>query len=169
MGCGQSIPQAGTAVPQQTKNAEPQQNKTAEDTAAAIQQNKTAEPQQNKAAAAQQDPAAAAQQDTSTILAELDAIVAEHAVVVFSKSWCHYCSELILLLQDQRVRDIKVIELDHRRDEKDFMEALKQRTAEPTVPQVFPQLCAVWCCGSVSCTAEGVDFVADVHQSFLYR
>ena len=146
MGCGQSITQAGTAEPQQKTNgnAELQQNKTAEDTAAATQQNKTAEPQQNEAAAAaQQDPAAAKQQDTSTILAELDAIVAEHAVVVFSKSWCHYCSELILLLQDQRVRDIKVIELDHRRDEKDFMEALKQRTAEPTVPQVFTELCAV--------------------------
>jgi len=71
---------------------------------------------------------------------QIDQLVAEHQMLVFSKSWCPYCRETIMLFQDRNVANIKVVEVDYlgsENNQKIFMKALKERTGEHRVPQVF--------------------------------
>lgn len=62
-------------------------------------------------------------------------------VVVVSKSWCPFCAIAIQVLQDARIPDIKVVEVDHLglslADQNEYMQALKQTTGEHRVPQLF--------------------------------
>lgn len=75
------------------------------------------------------------------LLEDASKAIAEHKVVVISKSWCPYCRVAIQLLQDARIPDIKVIEVDHLglslEDQSAWMMAIKERTGEHRVPQLF--------------------------------
>merc|ERR1719335_1242247 len=68
---------------------------------------------------------------------EINATVKKNKVVIFSKSWCPFCSEAAMIFQSMGVVDLKVVEADHRSDENDFMSALKEVTGQKAVPQVF--------------------------------
>jgi len=71
------------------------------------------------------------------VLAEIEQTVKSNKVVVFSKSWCPFCSETNVLLQSMGVSDLKVVEADHRSDEAKFMQTLKGYTSQGAVPQIF--------------------------------
>ena len=66
---------------------------------------------------------------------QIDQLVAEHQMLVFSKSWCPYCREAIMLFQDRNVANIKVIEVDYvgnETDQKIFMKAPSNHCPVPT-------------------------------------
>ncbi|OLP77509.1 Glutaredoxin-C6 [Symbiodinium microadriaticum] len=69
--------------------------------------------------------------------AEIEEIVGSHKVVVIAKSWCPFCTKVNVAFQSLGVSDLKVVEADHRPDELDFMEAVKEITEKKSVPQVF--------------------------------
>lgn len=61
---------------------------------------------------------------------------ADNAVMVYSKSYCPYCSQVKGLFQQLNV-PAKVVELDQIADGEDVHEALKELIGKSTVPQVF--------------------------------
>jgi len=81
--------------------------------------------------------------------ADAMAVVSEHDIVVFSKSWCPYCRTAISTLQDARIPNVKVVEVDNLgyslADEANYMQALKSHlplpggegTGEHRVPQLI--------------------------------
>lgn len=72
-----------------------------------------------------------------TIRKEIEGIVAKNKVVLFTKSWCHFCADATVMLQSTGTRDLMVVEADHRADETKFMDTLKSITGQKAVPQVF--------------------------------
>jgi len=71
------------------------------------------------------------------IKAEIEETVKSNKVVVFSKSWCPFCTETTVMLQNMGVANVKVVEADHRNDEAKFMQTLKAYTSQGAVPQIF--------------------------------
>ncbi|XP_060561493.1 uncharacterized protein LOC132721241 [Ruditapes philippinarum] len=62
--------------------------------------------------------------------------IQSNCVVIFSKSWCSYCSASKQLCQKLGV-DARVIELDKRQDGGDIQNLLGAMTGASTVPRVF--------------------------------
>jgi len=70
----------------------------------------------------------------------VDTAVSENTVAIFSKTWCPYCRRAKTLLQSTpeiKGEDIKIIELDERKDGDAIQEYLKEKTGQRTVPNVF--------------------------------
>jgi len=67
--------------------------------------------------------------------------VADHEVVIISKSWCPFCRIMIQLILDMRIPNVKIIEVDQLglslEQEKEFMQNVKAKTNEHRVPQLF--------------------------------
>lgn len=61
---------------------------------------------------------------------------AQNKVIVYSKTYCPYCTEVKSLFAQLNVAP-KIIELDQLADETQVFNALKQVTKRSTVPQVF--------------------------------
>lgn len=68
--------------------------------------------------------------------AEVDELIRNNAVVVFSKSYCPYCHATKELLTSLGARFL-VVELDERQDGADLQQALALRTRQRTVPSTF--------------------------------
>ena len=66
----------------------------------------------------------------------VDKLLAENKVVVFSKSYCPYCSQTKSLLQSLAV-DAVVLELDDRADGNDVSAVLREMTGQRTFPNTF--------------------------------
>ncbi|KAI9258222.1 glutaredoxin [Phascolomyces articulosus] len=62
--------------------------------------------------------------------------IAENPVMVFSKSYCPYCTGAKDLFDDLSV-NYKALELDIREDGPDVQKALFELTGQKTVPNVF--------------------------------
>lgn len=62
--------------------------------------------------------------------------VAQNPVIVFSKTYCPYCSEVKSLFERLGV-SAKVVELDELADGSSVQDAIGQVTGRRTVPQVF--------------------------------
>ena len=60
-----------------------------------------------------------------------------YPVVVFSKTYCPYCTRVKEMLGEAGVKDLHVIELDQRADGDDVQEVLRRSTGARTVPRVF--------------------------------
>jgi len=60
----------------------------------------------------------------------------ENSVVVFSKSYCPYCKRAKALLQDQNVQ-FYAVEMDQIPGGAGVQQALKEKTGQRTVPNVF--------------------------------
>lgn len=75
----------------------------------------------------------------SETVAFVDAEIANQKVVVFSKSYCPYCSKAKRALQAAGAKDIMVVhELDHMdRKGGDIQNYLAHKTGRRTVPSVF--------------------------------
>jgi glutaredoxin 3 len=62
--------------------------------------------------------------------------ISSSAVVVFSKSYCPYCSATKSLMSDLKI-DAKIYELDQMKDGSAIQDALLDLTGQRTVPNVF--------------------------------
>ncbi|KAG2227974.1 hypothetical protein INT45_011998 [Circinella minor] len=62
--------------------------------------------------------------------------IAENPVMVFSKSYCPYCTGAKEIFDDLSVK-YKVLELDIREDGPDVQKTLFELTGQKTVPNVF--------------------------------
>ncbi|XP_022137238.1 glutaredoxin-C1 [Momordica charantia] len=69
-------------------------------------------------------------------LNEAKKIISSHPVVVFSKTYCGFCTRVKQLLT-QLGASYKVIELDQQSDGDTIQSALEEWTGQSTVPNVF--------------------------------
>jgi glutaredoxin 3 len=69
-------------------------------------------------------------------LAFVKKTVAEHPLVIFSKSYCPYCKRAKSVFESMSVKPF-VLELDEREDGDDIQQALGKFVGRRTVPQVF--------------------------------
>ena len=69
-------------------------------------------------------------------MSEIQQTVAAQPVVVYSKSWCPFCTECKELL-DSMEQPYTVVELDQRDDGDAVQAALLSLTRQRTVPNVF--------------------------------
>ena len=74
--------------------------------------------------------------DASRQMSEIQQTVAAQPVVVYSKSWCPFCTECKELL-DSMEQPYTVVELDQRDDGDAVQAALLSLTRQRTVPNVF--------------------------------
>ncbi|GJJ78961.1 glutaredoxin 3 [Entomortierella parvispora] len=72
----------------------------------------------------------------SAIKTKVDAIIAENAVVVFSKSYCPYCTKAKNLLAQLGVKAY-IIELDNEETGAAIQAYLLELTGQRTVPNIF--------------------------------
>ncbi|RLV92753.1 Glutaredoxin-C6 [Spathaspora sp. JA1] len=70
------------------------------------------------------------------ILANINTTITSHKIVVYSKSYCPYCTSTKQLFQ-QLNQDFKVIELDHVNQGSVIQRGLKEITGQGTVPNIF--------------------------------
>ncbi|KAL3628855.1 glutaredoxin [Castilleja foliolosa] len=75
-------------------------------------------------------------EDIEMALVKAKQIVSSNPVVVFSKTYCGYCSKVKKLLS-QLQASYKLIELDEESDGDDIQAALAEWTGQRTVPNVF--------------------------------
>mmetsp|Transcript_8497 Transcript_8497/g.21824 ORF Transcript_8497/g.21824 Transcript_8497/m.21824 type:complete len:135 (+) Transcript_8497:61-465(+) len=66
----------------------------------------------------------------------IDDAVAAKDVVIFSKSFCPFCAKSKTLFRELGV-DADIYELDKRDDGSDIQAALKEKTGQSTVPNIF--------------------------------
>ena len=69
--------------------------------------------------------------------AGVDAFVAKHPVVIFSKTYCPYCKEAKRILDAAGAKNRQEIELDTDPNGVQIQKALYQSTAQRTVPNIF--------------------------------
>lgn len=72
----------------------------------------------------------------SSSLIRIDREILENKVVIYSKSYCPYCTKAKALFGELHV-PIKVIELDQFDGGKEIQDALLQKTGQRTVPNIF--------------------------------
>ncbi|KAH7031787.1 putative GRX1-glutaredoxin [Linnemannia elongata] len=72
----------------------------------------------------------------AAIKTKVDAIIAENAIVVFSKSYCPYCTKAKKLLEKLGAKAF-ILELDNIEDGADIQAYLQTLTGQRTVPNIF--------------------------------
>ena len=61
----------------------------------------------------------------------------QHDVTVFSKSTCPFCTRVKGMLDEYKLDDVAVVELNEREDGGDIQDTLLEMTGQRTVPNVF--------------------------------
>ncbi|CAF1458113.1 unnamed protein product [Adineta steineri] len=64
-------------------------------------------------------------------------LIQDHKVIVFSKTYCPYCTKAKKVLGKYKIKDYKVIELDDMSDGDKYQDILGEMTNASTVPRVF--------------------------------
>ncbi|KAF9567458.1 glutaredoxin [Mortierella alpina] len=72
----------------------------------------------------------------SQIKTRVDDIIANNAVVVFSKTWCPYCTKAKNLLAKLKA-NAHIVELDEEEDGAAIQAYLRELTKQGTVPNIF--------------------------------
>ncbi|KAF9096693.1 hypothetical protein BGX29_007285 [Mortierella sp. GBA35] len=67
---------------------------------------------------------------------KIDKVIAENAVVVFSKTYCPYCTKAKNLLAQHGVKAF-IVELDNEEDGSAIQAYLQELTGQRTVPNIF--------------------------------
>eukprot|EP00794_Sanderia_malayensis_P006275 gene6275-6996_t len=67
----------------------------------------------------------------------VDDCIANNVVMVFSKTYCPFCTMAKKALQDAGLKDFKVVEIENRDDCSQIQDYLRSITGSRTVPQVF--------------------------------
>ncbi|QRV94640.1 monothiol glutaredoxin [Ceratobasidium sp. AG-Ba] len=67
----------------------------------------------------------------------VEAAIAGHKVVVFSKSYCPYCKAAKARIGELDVADVDIYELDEREDGAEIQAYLLDKTKQRTVPNIF--------------------------------
>ena len=68
---------------------------------------------------------------------EVKDLIANNKVMVFSKSYCPFCSQLKLLFTQKGLSDYQVIEMDNVKNGDSYHSALKSLSGQRTVPNVY--------------------------------
>lgn len=68
---------------------------------------------------------------------KVEDIIAKHAAVIFSKSYCPYCVKAIKTLTSIAEDSLFVIQLDQVSDGEELHQYIKQKTHQNTVPAIF--------------------------------
>jgi len=71
-----------------------------------------------------------------TPLALVDQLVADHTVMVFSKTTCPFCTKIKTMFAEKSIK-IEVLELDQLSNGSEVQAALLEKTGQRTVPNVF--------------------------------
>jgi glutaredoxin 3 len=74
---------------------------------------------------------------TPTLMEEITKLVDTNKVVIFSKSYCPYCSATKDLFKRMNVKGVWVIELDKDPRGREIQQELQRMTGQRTVPNVF--------------------------------
>eukprot|EP00003_Mantamonas_plastica_P016094 TRINITY_DN2697_c0_g1_i2.p1 TRINITY_DN2697_c0_g1~~TRINITY_DN2697_c0_g1_i2.p1 ORF type:complete len:106 (-),score=32.37 TRINITY_DN2697_c0_g1_i2:150-467(-) len=74
--------------------------------------------------------------ENQTIEEIIDELIEENDVLIFSKTWCGYCSEAKQVLKSTGA-DVKIVELDKRSDGSKIQNAIKKREKHNTVPAIY--------------------------------
>lgn len=76
---------------------------------------------------------------SSSVAAAVDALIQEHPILIFSKSYCPYTPAIQSLLSDELQCTIHILEINQASSEimKDVQDYLKSKTTHRTVPQIF--------------------------------
>jgi len=72
----------------------------------------------------------------SSLEAKIESLNAEHGVVIYSKSWCPFCSQAKQIFEGLNCKYF-ALELDEIEEGADVQAALQGVTGIRTVPQVF--------------------------------
>lgn len=67
---------------------------------------------------------------------EVERIINNNNVVVFSKTWCPYCKAAKAALNESKA-NYEVVELDNRNDGDDLQDALLEISGQRSVPNIF--------------------------------
>ncbi|CAF0725136.1 unnamed protein product [Rotaria sordida] len=73
----------------------------------------------------------------NSIKDEINQLIKDHKVMVFSKTSCPYCTKAKKILGKYKIKDYKVIELDKMENGDDYQDELGRITDADTVPRVF--------------------------------
>ncbi|CAF0746216.1 unnamed protein product [Rotaria sordida] len=73
----------------------------------------------------------------NSIKDEINQLIKDHKVMVFSKTNCPYCTKAKKILGKYKIKDYKVIELDKMENGDDYQDELGRITDADTVPRVF--------------------------------
>lgn len=73
----------------------------------------------------------------SSLAKDLSSLIDNNKVVIFSKSYCPYCSATKKVFQSLKVDGVVVVELDKDPQGPEIQEELRQMTGQSTVPNVF--------------------------------
>lgn len=74
---------------------------------------------------------------TSPLASDVSSLIDNNKVVIFSKSYCPYCSATKKVFQDLKVDGVVVVELDRDAQGPEIQEELLRKTGQSTVPNVF--------------------------------
>jgi len=71
-----------------------------------------------------------------SLIDQITAKNAKHPVMVYSKSWCPFCSQIKSMFEVMEV-EYTAVELDKIVEESDIQQALMEMTGQRTVPSIF--------------------------------
>jgi glutaredoxin 3 len=71
------------------------------------------------------------------VVSKVEGLIKANKIVVFSKSYCPYCTQTKQLLSQLGASDVNVIELNQVSDGAAMQDALQQLTGQRTVPNTF--------------------------------
>ncbi|KAI6187697.1 Glutaredoxin domain containing protein [Aphelenchoides besseyi] len=68
---------------------------------------------------------------------EINKLISSHKVTLFSKTYCPYSKGIKRILSNYQINDLKVVEIDLRKDGKIVIRELEKISKLHTVPQLF--------------------------------
>lgn len=71
------------------------------------------------------------------VISKVQSLINANKIVVFSKSYCPYCSQTKQLLNQVGASDVNIIELNNVSDGAAMQNALQEITGQRTVPNTF--------------------------------
>ncbi|EDV24688.1 Glutaredoxin [Trichoplax sp. H2] len=67
----------------------------------------------------------------------VQSLVERRGILMFSKTYCGFCTKVKRIFQNIGVHDAEILELDERDDGDEIQSALLQLTKQRTVPNIF--------------------------------
>ncbi|KAI6214655.1 Glutaredoxin [Aphelenchoides besseyi] len=78
-----------------------------------------------------------AEANNTTVADEINELISNHKVTLFSKTYCPYSKGIKRILSNYQINDLKIVEIDLRKDGKSVLRELEKISQIHTVPQLF--------------------------------
>jgi len=75
--------------------------------------------------------------ESSPLSEKINELIKENKVMVFSATYCPYCTKAKKILGKYKLKDYKIVEIDKIPDGDDYIGILGKMTGADTVPRVF--------------------------------